>query len=111
MLISCDQVSRDLLPEQIANVAKVFWPASPGSHDRVLACSSRMGLSAHMLREMSEHGKPKFIDFWDRKRVEYDVTPNLVPLAPPILTVIASVRKGDFGCRKSRTKLLSVHNG
>ena len=73
-----DQISRDRLTEQVANVAKVFWPASPASHSRVLACSSRMGLSAYLLKDRSAGGLPKFEEFWDKSLMEYDVLPVFV---------------------------------
>lgn len=68
-----DQISRERVKEQIANVAKVFWPSSPGMHSRVLACSSRIGLSAYLLKDRSKQQKPNFDEFWRTELLEYDV--------------------------------------
>lgn len=68
-----DQISHAHLKEQIATVAKVFWPASAASHERVFACSSRVGLGAYMLRNRSAFVLPKFKDIWNNDSLEYDV--------------------------------------
>ncbi|TDL23502.1 hypothetical protein BD410DRAFT_787351 [Rickenella mellea] len=78
-----DQISRDNLPEQLANVAKVFWPNSPASTSRVLPCSSKMGLSAYTLLRKSASEKPRFIDMWNNKTIEYDCAEKILGVGDP----------------------------
>lgn len=68
------QISTDNLPEQRANVTKVFWPDSPGSTDRIIPCSSLMGLSAYTLLRGSALKMPELGSFWNPKKIEYHVS-------------------------------------
>ena len=59
------QISQNNLHEQIATVAKCFWSEPSAAMDRVIPCSSKMGLSAALLRRHPAHKLPKFDSIWN----------------------------------------------
>ena len=80
-----DQVSQINIQEQLTAVSKAFWPKSIWNADRIIPCSTVMGLSAIDLLNKSESEKPPFEYIWDKKYVGYHVSlspyPNLLPLS------------------------------
>ena len=55
-----DRVSGENLQQQTWTVSKSFWPGTRDESDRVLKCSSLMGLSANQLLEQTKAAKPPF---------------------------------------------------
>ncbi|GBE87120.1 hypothetical protein SCP_1003670 [Sparassis crispa] len=73
-----DQVARDRQEQQIASVAKVFWPKSTDAIRRVLSCSSRLGIGARALLQRSQTGKPRFKDIWKESDLAYDCAERIL---------------------------------
>jgi len=68
-----DQVSQDNMDEQLKTVTKTFWPRNVLNTNRVIPCSSLMGLSARDLLDKSSMTKPPFEAIWDKQGVGYHV--------------------------------------
>jgi len=68
-----DQVSQDNMDEQVKTVTKTFWPRGVLNTNRVIPCSSLMGLSARDLLDRSNMVKPPFEAIWDKRAVGYHV--------------------------------------
>ena len=68
-----DQVSQENMDEQLKAVTKTFWPKGVMNTNRVIPCSSLMGLSARDLLDRSNPGKPRFEVIWDKHAVGYHV--------------------------------------
>jgi hypothetical protein len=67
------QISQEHLEEQRSIVAQVFWPDSPNDLDRVVSCSSKIGLSAGVLRRLSAQPCTTFERIFDRTCIGYPV--------------------------------------
>ncbi|KIJ60882.1 hypothetical protein HYDPIDRAFT_31927 [Hydnomerulius pinastri MD-312] len=78
-----DQTSGDRLQEQVASVAKVFWPKSESAVDRVLCCSSRLGMSSRALLRQSEKSKPSFEEMWVEGEMTYDCAEKILGVGNP----------------------------
>jgi len=86
-----DQVSKDNLDEQLKTVIRTFWPKGVWNTNRVVPCSSLMGLSARDLLDKSSRTKPPFKTVWNKQVVGYHVRGPLFstacaeqpPSAPP----------------------------
>ena len=76
-----DQVSQDNMDEQLKTVTKTFWPKGVMHTNRVIPCSSLMGLSARDLLDKSSTTKPPFKTIWDRHYVGYRVSGPLFSTA------------------------------
>ena len=76
-----DQVSKENMDEQLKTVAKIFWPRGVLNTDRVIPCSSLMGLSAMDLLYRSIPAKPPFEDIWNKHSVGYHVRGQLFSTA------------------------------
>lgn len=68
-----DQVSQDNIEEQILTITKTFWSGALAEKDRVITCSSIMGLSARDLLDKSTASMPLFETIWDNHTVGYRV--------------------------------------
>ena len=68
-----DQVSQDNMDEQLKTVTRTFWPKSVLNTNRVIPCSSLMGLSARDLLDKSNMTKPPFEAIWNHHVVCYHV--------------------------------------
>ena len=68
-----DRVSGENLQQQAWTVSNTFWPGTRDESDRVLRCSSLMGLSASLLLEQTTATKPSFRAVWDRTSIRYQV--------------------------------------
>lgn len=68
-----DQVSQENMDEQLKTVTKTFWPRGVLNTNRVIPCSSLMGLSARDLLDRSSLAKPPFESIWDKHNVGYHV--------------------------------------
>ena len=64
-----DQVSQDNIDEQLTTVTKTFWPKGVMHTNRVIPCSSLMGLSAMDLLDKSTMTKPPFKTIWNKQAV------------------------------------------
>ncbi|KAL6308883.1 hypothetical protein BKA93DRAFT_725025 [Sparassis latifolia] len=96
-----DQVAKDRVTEQIASVAKAFWPQNPDTK-RVLCCASRMGFSARAVLRMSKKRKPEFKQIWEENTLEYEAQKILGAHEPEV-----TYRKMDFALwRKALDDLL-----
>lgn len=73
-----DQASESSLEQKRFIVSKTFWPESAYDSDRVLVCSSIIGLSASQLLEKSETAKPPFKDIWELKSIGHHVSNRLI---------------------------------
>ena len=69
-----DRVSGENLQQQTWTVSKSFWPGPGDESDRVLKCSSLMGLSASQLLEQTKATKPLFEEIWDEASIRYHVS-------------------------------------
>ena len=76
-----DQVSQDDMDEQLKTVTKTFWPRGVLNTNRVIPCSSLIGLSARDLLDRSSMTKPPFETFWNKHAVGYHVRGPLIPTA------------------------------
>ena len=76
-----DQVSQDDLDEQLKTVTKTFWPKGVLNTNRVVPCSSLMGLSARYLLDRSSKTKPPFETIWNKHTIGYHVCVPLIPTA------------------------------
>ena len=68
-----DQVSQDNMNEQLKIVTKTFWPKGVLNTNRVIPCSSLMGLSARDLLDKSSMTKPPFETIWAKHVVGFHV--------------------------------------
>ena len=68
-----DRVPQDNVDEQLKTVTKTFWPKGVLNTNRVIPCSSLMGLSAKDLLDKSSMTKPPFEAIWNRQHVGYHV--------------------------------------
>ena len=73
-----DQVSQENMDEQLKAVTKIFWPKGVLNTNRVIPCSSLMGLSARDLLDRSNPAKPTFEVIWNKHAVGYHVRGPLV---------------------------------
>ena len=69
-----DRVSGENLQQQTWTVSKSFWPGAHDESDRVLKCSSLMGLSASQLLEQTKATKPPFKEVLDKTSIRYQVS-------------------------------------
>ena len=76
-----DQVSRENMDEQLKTVTKTFWPKDPLNTNRVIPCSTLMGLSARDLLDRSDVSKPPFETIWDNNTTGYHVRASLFSTA------------------------------
>jgi len=60
-----DRVSGENLQQQLWTVSRSFWPGPRDESNRVLPCSSLMGLSASQLLEQVKATKPPFKEVWE----------------------------------------------
>jgi hypothetical protein len=79
-----DRVSGENLQQQLWTVSRSFWPGTRDESDRVLKCSSLMGLSASQLLEQAQATKPSFKDVWESTSIRYHVSggPFIEPHCP-----------------------------
>jgi len=75
-----DQVSQENT-DQLETLAKVFWPRGALDTNRVIPCSSVMGLSMRDLLDRSQEAKPPFRAIWNRGSVGYHVRGPLFSIA------------------------------
>ena len=68
-----DQVSQENMDEQLKNVTKTFWPEGVLNTNRVVPCSSLMGLSARDLLDRSNMTKPPFETIWNEHTLGHHV--------------------------------------
>ena len=68
-----DQVSQENMVEQLKTVTKTFWPMGILNTNRVIPCSTLIGLSARDLLDRSNLAKPPFEVIWNKHAVGYDV--------------------------------------
>ena len=68
-----DQVSQENMDEQLQNVTKMLWPEGVLNTNRVIPCSSLMGLSARGLLDRSNMTKPPFETFWNEHTLGHHV--------------------------------------
>ena len=68
-----DQVSQENMEEQLKTVTKTFWPRGVLNTNRVIPCSSLMGLSARDLLDKANVTKPSFEAIWDKRAVGFHV--------------------------------------
>jgi len=61
------------MDEQLKTVTKTFWPKGVLHTNRVIPCSSLMGLSARDLLDKSSVTKPPFEAIWNERLVGYHV--------------------------------------
>ena len=96
------QISQNNLHEQVATVAKCFWSEPSAAMHRVIPCSSKMGLSAALLRRHPAHKLPKFDSIWNRDPddIRYPVSISGSPLLVSIQKLIA--RAHSRCCKSSR---------
>ena len=73
-----DQASQENIREQLKTVTKTFWPGGVSNTNRVIPCSSLMGLSARDLLDKSSMTKPPFDNIWTNQ-VGYPVCASLFP--------------------------------
>jgi len=72
-----DLVFREYLTQYLSTVGRMFWPKDR-DENRVLKCSSHMGLSANHLLEQSETIKPSFEGIWHPNSIGYHVSNSFV---------------------------------
>ena len=68
-----DQVSQENIDEQLKAVTKTFWPKGVMATNRVIPCSTLMGLSARDLLDRSNPTKPPFEVIWNKNTAGYRV--------------------------------------
>ena len=68
-----DQVSQENMDEQLKTVTKTFWPKDISNTNRVVPCSTLMGLSARHLLDSSNMTKPPFESIWNKRVAGYHV--------------------------------------
>jgi len=61
------------MDEQLRIVTRTFWPKDVWNTNRVIPCSSLMGLSARDLLDKSSMTKPPFEAIWNKQVVGYHV--------------------------------------
>ena len=76
-----DQVSQENTDEQLKTVTKTFWPKGVLNTNRVIPCSSLMGLSARDLLDRASAIKPPFEAIWNKHAVGYHVRGLLISTA------------------------------
>ena len=69
-----DRVSGENVKQQTWTVNRSFWPDARDECERVLKCSSLMGLSASQLLEQTKATKPRFTEVWDKTSIRYQVS-------------------------------------
>jgi len=69
-----DRVSGESLKQQLWTVSRSFWPGTHDGADRILKCSSLMGLGASQLLEQTKTTKPPFKEVWDETSIRYRVS-------------------------------------
>ena len=69
------------MDEQLKTVTITFWPKGVMHTNRVIPCSSLMGLSAMDLLDRSCITKPPFKTIWNRQVVGYHVRGPLLSTA------------------------------
>ena len=69
-----DRVSGENMKQQTWTVNRSFWPDARDEGERVLKCSSLMGLSASQLLEQTKATKPRFKEVWDKTSIRYQVS-------------------------------------
>ncbi|KAH7927606.1 hypothetical protein BV22DRAFT_268537 [Leucogyrophana mollusca] len=77
------KVAKDRVEEQMASVAKAFWPRKLDAQHRILGCSSRMGFSARSLLRHSRSAKPQFNEIWCEDAIEYDCAEKILGTHEP----------------------------
>ena len=68
-----DHISQENMDEQLKTVTKTFWPKDILNTNRVIPCSTLMGLSARHLLDRSNMTKPPFESIWNKDAVGYHV--------------------------------------
>ena len=68
-----DHISQDNMEEQLKTVTKTFWPKDISNTNRVVPCSTLMGLSARDLLDSSNKSKPPFGFILNKHVVGYHV--------------------------------------
>ena len=68
-----DQVSQENMGELLRTVTKTFRPRDVLNTNRVIPCSSLMGLSARVLLDRSIMTKPPFETIWNKDDVGFHV--------------------------------------
>ena len=76
-----DQVSQKNKDAQLKTVTKTFWPNGILNTDRVIPCSTLMGLSARDLLNRSNLAKPPFETIYNEHVVGYHVRESLFSTA------------------------------
>ena len=76
-----DQVSQENMDEHLKTVTKTFWPKGVLNTNRVIPCSSLMGLSARDLLNRSNMTKPPFDTIWNKDVVGFHVRGPLISTA------------------------------
>ena len=76
-----DQASQDNMDEKLRTVTRTFWPKGVTNTNRVVPCSSLMGLSAKDLLDKSCRTKPPFKAIWNKQAVGYHVRGLLFSMA------------------------------
>ena len=68
-----DHASLENLDEQLKIVTKTFWPTDILNTNRVIPCSTLMGISARDLLDISNATMPPFEAFWNKHAMVYPV--------------------------------------
>ena len=68
-----DHISRENMDEQLKAVTRTFWPKGVINTNRVIPCSTLIGLSAMELLDRSNLGKPPFEAIYNNHTVGYHV--------------------------------------
>jgi hypothetical protein len=69
------------MDEQLKTVTETFWPKGVLNTNRVIPCSSLMGLSARDLLDKSSVAKPPFEEIGNKHAVGYHVRGLLFSIA------------------------------
>ena len=75
-----DQVSQENM-DQLETLVKAFWPRGALDTNRVIHCSSVMGLSVRDLLDRSQVAKPPFKAIWNKDSAGYHVRGPLFSIA------------------------------
>ncbi|KLO16286.1 hypothetical protein SCHPADRAFT_823483 [Schizopora paradoxa] len=74
-----DQVqTKSRVTEQVHSVGKEFWPTITDFERRVLRCSTRLGIGAHLLITQSQQKKPKFENIWKENTILFDCVEKIL---------------------------------
>ena len=68
-----DQVSQENMDEQLKVVTKTFWPKGVMDTNRVIPCSTLIGLGARDLLDRSNPARPPFEVIWNKNTAGYRV--------------------------------------